>query len=134
MPTLDLVPLSPSESTSKSYKTIPLPAVLLAEDSNVVISSHSLLLEQTLGVMLHEVMHKVTTTSSLPTPVFISDRSCSPTILCSFSNVNLPSMKFDPQSSLGEIVPIILMTPLDTLLTISPHLLPLPLPPGLVQD
>jgi hypothetical protein len=125
---VDLVLSSPSESSSKLYKIIPLPALLL-EFSNTAIPSHSSLQEQAIGVMPHDVTHAVTSTTVLPANTqivppsssFIDHSHAPPSRLSTIS-----SSRFDPQSSHGENVqvPIHPTPPLDPSLTIRPHLSP----------
>jgi hypothetical protein len=129
----DLVLLSLSEPSSESHEIIRIPHSPESplEVPNVPVLTHSTSQarsqEQTFKVTSHEVTPEVTSTppfreSALEVPPPLSDRSHAfPSR--PLSTVENSSLKFGPESSLGEIVPIVPALSLEASLNIpnSPH-------------
>jgi hypothetical protein len=130
---IDLVLLSLSETSSESRETIPIPHSPESPlgVSNVPVLTHSTSQaksqERTFEVTSHEVTPEVTSTpplraSALEVPPPLSDRSHAfPSR--PLSTVENSSLKFGPESSLGEIVPIVPALSLEASLNFpdSPH-------------
>jgi hypothetical protein len=133
---IGLFSLGLSESSSESRETIPIlhPPESPLKVSNVPVLPHSTSQarsqERTFEVTSHEVTAEVTSTpplraSAFEVPPSLSDRShASPSR--PLSTVENSSLKFGPESSLGEIVPIVPALSLETSLNVldSPHLSP----------
>jgi hypothetical protein len=132
----DLVLLSLSEPSSESHEIIPIPHSPESplEVPNVPVLTHSTSQaksqERTLEVTSHEVTPEVTSTpplraSAFEVPPSLSDRShASPSR--PLPTVEISSSRFGPQSSLGEIVPIVPALSLERSLNVPapPHSTP----------
>jgi hypothetical protein len=141
----DLVLLSLSEPSSESREIIPIPHSPESplEVSNVSVLTHSTSQaksqERTLEVTSHKVTPEVTSTpplraSAFEVPPSLSNRShASPSR--PLSTVEISSSRFGPQSSHGEIVPVVPALSLETSLNIPSrgNSSPSPPPPEYTQ-